>query len=968
MPDPIDNYQPSTVLKYVIALEGLFPSRSLDDGATAQPLSTSPFLGEVDLFGGNFAPRGYAFAEGQLLQISEYSALFSVLGTMYGGDGRTTFALPDLRDAAAIHAGSGPGLDPTALGEETGTSEVVLSQANMPASYGGTGASFSTEQPSTAINYFIALTGIFPSRSLEEDGVSAQPASGSDQFIGEIGMFAGNFAPRGFALADGQLLPIAQNTALFSILGTTYGGDGRSTFGLPDLRGRVVVGAGDGPGLSNYRLGERGGQEDVTLTTANLPPVPGGGSGTSVNNVQPYIALNYIVATTGVFPSRPLSEDGEIGSIAPEPLSGADPLLGSVALFAGNFAPRGYELANGQLLDIASNQALFSLYGTIYGGDGRTTFGLPDLRGRVPLHDGPLLAQGAKFGTETIALSVADLPNTPPQLDLDADGAGTGFTTTFIEDNGGVAISDSDTTIIDLQNDNIASATITLTNEVDVGQESLAVEGELPTGITIDPASTTTTIILTGSASLAAYEAAIEQIRYNHASETPTVAPARTVTVSVSDGLLNSTIATSTINVVAVDDPVNLLRETGGVSQLITGASTIQAAEDIAVAGDTISVAATEYNAVITTPETVAVDVESLTVNVPVLNAGLSPAFTLDDSVTQFALEGSGGATVTTGINSTEVVGNDGDNSITGGAGNDVFFGGDGMDTLMGGGGADSMAGGAGDDLYSVDDRGDTVSENAGEGTDTVSTTLASYILDQNVENLQFADDASHVGKGNLLANEITGGNGTDQFVYDFDYRNGDTYNGGGGSDSFDARSSTSGMALRLDTGNHGGILKQDVFNDIERFFGSSTANDTMIAGSQAVRFSGFGGEDRLVGGSASDFLQGGAGNDTLYGFADNDKIDGGTGNDMMYGGSGSDQFLFVSNVFGQDQIIGFEDGQDLLQIFSAVGTQVSDFIITGNGTSNVTLTLASDANQSIELDGLGGSNITIEESDFIFY
>lgn len=83
--------------------------------------------------------------------------------------------------------------------------------------------------------------------------------------------FAGNFAPRSWATCSGQLLAISQNSALFSLLGTTYGGDGRTSFGLPDLRGRVAIGAGQGPGLSNYRLGQRGGLEVVTLNVLQIP-------------------------------------------------------------------------------------------------------------------------------------------------------------------------------------------------------------------------------------------------------------------------------------------------------------------------------------------------------------------------------------------------------------------------------------------------------------------------------------------------------------------------------------------------------------------------------------------------------------------------------------------------------------------------------------------------------------------------
>lgn len=173
----------------------------------------------------------------------------------------------------------------------------------------------------------------------------------SDPYLGQISMFAGNFAPRGWAFCDGQLLPISQNQALFSLLGTTYGGDGVTTFALPDLRGRAPIHAGNGPGLSNYPLGQRGGLEQVTLAISQLPnhahtaqvnatsPVGRGqGSDTPVNNFwaeggsysatsnatmsanavtvqptggnqphenrQPYATINYIIALQGTFPSR----------------------------------------------------------------------------------------------------------------------------------------------------------------------------------------------------------------------------------------------------------------------------------------------------------------------------------------------------------------------------------------------------------------------------------------------------------------------------------------------------------------------------------------------------------------------------------------------------------------------------------------------------------------------------------------
>lgn len=184
-----------------------------------------------------------------------------------------------------------------------------------------------------------------------------------EPFIGQIIMFAGNFAPRGWAFCDGQLIAISQNEALFSILGTTYGGDGRTTFGLPDLRGRAPIGPRTGPGLSTYALGQRGGVETVTLSVNQIPShnhiasttaslfgqsasgdedsigpdvVLASGSGTSSEvyslkgantkmgdssivakttvlnqggsqwhtNIQPFLGINYIIALQGVFPSR----------------------------------------------------------------------------------------------------------------------------------------------------------------------------------------------------------------------------------------------------------------------------------------------------------------------------------------------------------------------------------------------------------------------------------------------------------------------------------------------------------------------------------------------------------------------------------------------------------------------------------------------------------------------------------------
>ncbi|MXV20148.1 phage tail protein [Deinococcus xianganensis] len=169
----------------------------------------------------------------------------------------------------------------------------------------------------------------------------------SEPFVGEIRIFAGNFAPTGWALCNGQILPISQNTALFSLLGTTYGGDGRTTFGLPNLQGRAPMHWGNGPGLTPRNLGESGGAPTATLLTSQMPahthtmnaaidpaesdnpanlalargsnispyaPTPnttlnpstlsGQGGNQPHNNMQPYLTMNFIIALQGIYPPR----------------------------------------------------------------------------------------------------------------------------------------------------------------------------------------------------------------------------------------------------------------------------------------------------------------------------------------------------------------------------------------------------------------------------------------------------------------------------------------------------------------------------------------------------------------------------------------------------------------------------------------------------------------------------------------
>lgn len=160
-------------------------------------------------------------------------------------------------------------------------SSVKISGTTNTVSSTGLSQPMSVVQPYLTLNFIICLNGIYPSQSrrAEEAGGPGEEPQDQNQrqlqtiyaYIGEIRMFAGNFAPYGWAFCQGQTLPISQYQAVFSLLGTFYGGDGTSTFALPDLRGRVPLSFGQGPGLSSYTLGQESGTESVTATVATLP-------------------------------------------------------------------------------------------------------------------------------------------------------------------------------------------------------------------------------------------------------------------------------------------------------------------------------------------------------------------------------------------------------------------------------------------------------------------------------------------------------------------------------------------------------------------------------------------------------------------------------------------------------------------------------------------------------------------------
>jgi microcystin-dependent protein len=412
---PINLGQPALELNFIICTNGNY--------ATSEDSAVPPFIGEVRLFAGNFAPAGWALCHGQLLNYTNYLALYSIVGITFGDDNTNRFALPDLRSRALVTAGEPIGMAEFFMGQRGGATQTLLFPVSIPvhthplpppdginSGLAGGGAPRNNRSPYTALSTLMYRLGNSP--------LGTQTVY--EPFIGEMTMFAAGHGFPNAALAEGQTFAIAQNTFLYSIIRTSFGGNGTTTFLLPDLRGRVAMGIGQGTGLTGRAFGEMTGVEIPTLTTNQmpshyhtLPTVPpivrltgASGSNQPQTLIQPSLAVKFLISTNGQVPSPSVQATNK--------------MMGQIQLYAGTNVPAGWTLCDGQSLSVATHPALFGVISNFFGGDGATTFALPDLRGRIPVGS-PTGQPGATYGVEQFIMTESQLPahtHSVPSLDF----------------------------------------------------------------------------------------------------------------------------------------------------------------------------------------------------------------------------------------------------------------------------------------------------------------------------------------------------------------------------------------------------------------------------------------------------------------------------------------------------------------------------------------------------------------------
>ncbi|MBL0869172.1 MAG: tail fiber protein [Phycisphaerales bacterium] len=359
--------------------------------------------------------------DGRTLSSQTHPVLFQQLNATFGSPGAGQFRIPDLRGKSIVGEGGGPGLEITGRGDTLGAEYVTLTEANLPAhthtlgqqtsTSSGGGQPFNNRSPNYGLNVVVMNTGAYPTQSGLPNPTLATPAQ---PLIGQIQFLCVSAPNAGYLPARGTELNINSNTALYSIIGTLYGvpSSPQTRFIIPEARGRSLAGQSFNTavpaGLTPRALGSRYGAESITLTPANLPPhrhamptnmsTSSVGSAVPIENVGPQTAVTYCIAYTGTYPASGSS------------MSASTAYIGEVIAFAGNYAPDGYFPCDGRSLPIAQYESLFTLIGFFYGGDGETTFAIPDLRSRVPVMATSTKPMSTADGREQVTLGILSMP------------------------------------------------------------------------------------------------------------------------------------------------------------------------------------------------------------------------------------------------------------------------------------------------------------------------------------------------------------------------------------------------------------------------------------------------------------------------------------------------------------------------------------------------------------------------------
>ncbi|ODN70125.1 tail fiber protein [Methylobrevis pamukkalensis] len=899
MSGTFSNIQPSLAITQFVPLGGVFPDYSGETSETGYYT-----MGMIRSFAGVFGPDGAPTASGQTYAIVQNTPLFSLFGANYGGNAQTTFGIPDLGGLVTIGTGQGPGLAQSILGDTYGSAEVTLTQANLAAELGGSEVPIDNVQPALAVQHLIRTGGSLPSEDF-----------GAELFVGEVVKFAGTGVPEGYLACEGQILNIADFQALYVTIGNTYGGNGTTTFALPDLRGRSIVGA-----TSLDPVGTKVGSATVTLTEANMPTAAGG-NGAAFDNEAPGLTLTWLIALEGEFPSR----DGN-GST-----DDSTPYVGEITAFAGDFAPEGWAICDGQVLSIAQNQTLFSVIGALYGGNGTTTFALPDLRGRTAVGTTEALPAGTVIGSSTNTLDMSDLPALSITGTLGDD---TLYGGNLADTIGG---SDGDDTIIgnggaDQMTGGKGNDVYVVDNPGDVATELLD-EGtdtvEASVGYTLG--DNVEDLLLTGGAAISGTGNALGNRLTGNAA------------VNLLSGLDGD-------DVLSGGQGDDILSGGAGADLLDggTGADAMNGGQNndtyiVDNLGDTVSEVGGNG-----TNDTVQSSVTFI------LGAGLEHLILTGNA----AIDGTGNSSLNriVGNNASNtllgqsgndtLLGNGGTDTLNGGSDNDKLFGGadadelfgdsgtdtlngeSGADLLDGGTGADAMFGGQNNDTYIVDNLGDTVSEDGGNGTNDTVKSSVSFTLGAGLEHLVLTGGGASDGTGNSGNNKLTGNDAANHLL---GLGGNDTLTGNGGDDI-------------LEGGNGNDTLRGNIGNDV---LNGGDNDDALFGGTN---------NDTLEGNSGSDTLYGEDGNDTLDGGDGADVLRGGKGKDVVTGGEGADAFVFDSAISasGNDTLTDFLTGFDHIELDDSAFTALTAGVALG-GAFNLGAA-ASQADDRIIYDAVTGA------------